>query len=144
MVLPEQNYSSKLKHHFPYHPQERFNKMPKFPRYYPNFDYCSCSPESILGVKYNYGCFLHDRQYRKEVIKRKTRKESDIDLRNYIYRRLRDSNEPFEIRFRRKGVNVLFFKTRLKCFIDLRKKIASPWSKMYYYGVRLFGRGAWQ
>ena len=118
--------------------------MPKFPRYYPNVDYCTSSPESILGVKYNYGCFLHDRHYRKEVINRLSRKDADKLLRDYIYRKLKMSNEPFELRFRRKSINLLFFRTKLKFFINLRKKLAKPWSLIYYYAVRLFGGGAWK
>ena len=52
-------------------------------------NYCTCSPDGFLGIwKWNVCCFHHDRQYRNEVVNRKTRKEADIDLRNCIKRHL--------------------------------------------------------
>lgn len=49
-------------------------------------NYCTFSPEELCGIRYNYGCYLHDRQYRNEVINRKTRKQADKHLRDVIYR----------------------------------------------------------
>ena len=48
-------------------------------------NYCTFSPDSLFGVTFNYGCYLHDRQYRDEVVNRKTRKQSDLDLRDFIF-----------------------------------------------------------
>ena len=48
-------------------------------------NYCSFSPEQIGGVRFNYACYLHDRQYRNEVKIRKTRKQADEELRDRIY-----------------------------------------------------------
>ncbi len=47
-------------------------------------NYCTFSPDQLFGVRFNYACYLHDRQYRNEVKVRKTRKESDIVLRDII------------------------------------------------------------
>lgn len=47
-------------------------------------NYCTISPEKVFGVNINYGCYLHDRQYRNEVKKRKTRLEADRELRRSI------------------------------------------------------------
>lgn len=109
-------------------------------KYNPDLDYCSYSPESILGCKYNYGCYLHDRHYRNERKFRFSRKDADILLRDTIYRILKNSNEPFELRLRIKKfkINILFLRTKLKLFIGLRKLLSRPWSRIYYCGVRLF------
>ena len=48
-------------------------------------NYCSYSPDKIFGVNHNYGCYLHDRQYRNEVKHRKTRKQADIQMRDFMY-----------------------------------------------------------
>lgn len=79
-------------------------------------DYCTMSPEGLFGIRFNYSCYLHDRQYRNEVKKRKTRKEADIDLRNHIYS---------------------FYKIKNK------KMIGFFVSRVYYYAVRLFARRAY-
>ena len=81
-----------------------------------NLNYCSYSPESILGVKINYACYLHDRQYRNEVKIRKTRKQADLDLRNRIYGKLTLAN------LRKVGLIV---------------------SRIYYLIVRVLGKKAW-
>jgi len=55
----------------------------KIPKYNPNLDYCSFSPEGMFGCKYNYACYLHDRQYRNEIPKnqkRQSRLVSDFAL----------------------------------------------------------------
>ncbi len=79
-------------------------------------DYCSFSPDRLFGVTFNYGCYLHDRQYRNEVKIRKTRKQADILLRNTIY----------------------------KVYIKKNKKfIGFMISRIYYYAVRLFAKRAY-
>lgn len=110
--------------------------------YCPGCDYCTSSPDSILGCKINYGCYIHDRHYRNERKKRLSRKAADILLRNHIYRTLKTSNDPFELRFRIRKfkINILFLRTKLKSFIYLRKLLARPVSRIYYYAVRLFGK----
>ena len=55
-------------------------------------NYCSFSPESLFGVKFNFACYLHDRQYRNEVKWRKSRLGADLDLKkgimeNYLKKR---------------------------------------------------------
>lgn len=52
--------------------------------YNPRENYCTLSPDTIFGVKINYGCYLHDRQYRNEVKKRMTRLEADRELQRNI------------------------------------------------------------
>ncbi len=54
-------------------------------KYNPNNNYCTFSPDKLFGVNFNEGCYLHDRQYRNEVKKRKTRLQADQDLRDFIY-----------------------------------------------------------
>lgn len=75
-------------------------------------DYCTMSPDGLFGVRFNYSCFLHDRQYRNEVVNRKTRKQADVDLKNHIY-----------------------------SFYKIRNKKIIGWivSRCYYIGVRIFG-----
>lgn len=80
-------------------------------------NYCSYSPDKLFGVNHNYGCYLHDRQYRNEVVNRKTRKQADIQLRDVMYSS---------------------YKTKNKNIVG--------WivSRIYYIGVRLGGRFSWQ
>lgn len=52
--------------------------------YDPKENYCTLSPDKLFGVNINYGCYLHDRQYRNEVKKRKTRLEADRELERTI------------------------------------------------------------
>ncbi len=84
--------------------------------YNKDLDYCTLSPDKLFGVNHNYGCYLHDRQYRNEVKIRKTRKEADIQLRDVMYDAYKNQN----------------------------KKILG-WiiSRKYYMFVRLFGRVTW-
>lgn len=114
-------------------------------KYNPKEDYCSFSPDVILGCTINYGCYLHDRHYRNERKVRFSRKDADILLRDTIYRTLKTSNVTFELRLKIKKfkINLLFFKTNLRFFIGLRKLLASPMSRLYYYSVRLFAKGAY-
>lgn len=85
-------------------------------KYNKNEDYCTMSPDKILGVNHNYGCFLHDRQYRNEVVNRKTRKEADIQLRDVMYR--------------------TYIKNNKRC-------IGWIISRIYYFAVRIFAKRAW-
>lgn len=55
-------------------------------------NYCSFSPDQMFGVRFNYACYLHDRQYRNEVIERKTRKEADVELRREIQNQYKKKN----------------------------------------------------
>lgn len=86
-------------------------------RYNSNENYCSMSPDGLFGVRFNYGCFLHDRQYRNEVKNRKTRKQTDIDFRKNI-----------QAIYKQKGKGFIGF------FV----------SWIYYFGVRIGGRRAWK
>ena len=109
--------------------------------YNKNENFCTMSPDNILGATINYGCYLHDRQYRNEVKFRKTRKQSDQVLKNRIYKDLKKSNQPFEIRIKFtncKKVNVdwLIFTSKKEYLIKFRKKLAYPVSRIYYLGVR--------
>jgi len=81
-----------------------------------NEDYCTLSPEELFGVKFNYSCYLHDRQYRNEVANRKTRLKADQDFRDSIYNK----------------------------FVVADKKFYG-WivSRIYYYAVRLFSERFW-
>ncbi len=89
----------------------------KYPKGYDkNADYCSYSPDNLFGIKLSYGCYCHDRQYRNEVRLRKTRKQADQGLRNFIYNA---------------------FKQKDKRFIGLIV------SNIYYFFVRSFGGKEW-
>ena len=79
-------------------------------------DYCTLSPDKLFGVNHNYGCYLHDRQYRNEVKNRKTRLESDKVLRDVIYKKYINAGK------QRRGYII---------------------SRIYYYLVRLFGAFFW-
>jgi len=79
-------------------------------------NYCTMFPDEIFGVRYNYGCYLHDRHYRDERKIRKTRKEADKLLRDEVY----------------------------KSFVIKDKKfIGWIWSRLMYIGVRLLGKPTW-
>lgn len=80
-----------------------------------NENYCTFSPDRLFGVTFNYGCYLHDRQYRNEVKVRKTRKEADIQLKECIQRE----------------------------FSDNKKIMGFFISWIYYIFVRLFGGVVW-
>lgn len=114
-------------------------------KYNKDLDYCSSSPDVILGCTINYGCYLHDRHYRDERKIRFSRKDADLLLRNIIYKTLKTSNVPFELRLKIKKfkINILFLRTKLKLFIKLRKLLAYPFSRIYYLGVRLFAKRAY-
>lgn len=84
--------------------------------YNKNENYCTMSPDKLFGVNHNYGCYLHDRQYRNEVKIRKTRKEADIQLRDVMY--------------------TVYIKQN-------KKMIGWVVSRIYYTFVRLFGKVTW-
>jgi len=56
-------------------------------------NYCSFFPDEINGVRYNYACYLHDRQYRNEVKVRQTRAEADALLRKGVFEEYKKSNK---------------------------------------------------
>ena len=79
-------------------------------------NYCSYSPDKIFGVKFNYACYLHDRQYRNERVKRFSRKKADRLLRNRIIEIYKHNN------LKKVGYIIAYF---------------------YYIAVRLFGWLVW-
>jgi len=87
------------------------------PEFDEKIDHCTGVAEKLFGVSMKPACYYHDRQYRNEVVNRKTRRQADIDFRNYII-----------ILYKRKNKPVL------------------GWiiSRVRYLGVRLFGGYAWQ
>jgi len=85
--------------------------------YLKELDYCTYAPEGFFGVKFNYHCYLHDRQYRNEVKRRLTRKEADDIFRDRIYKMYIAHG------MQRRGWVI---------------------SRVYWLGVRLFGRFVWQ
>lgn len=84
--------------------------------YDPNANYCSKSPDGLFGVKFNYACYLHDRQYRNEVKLRMDRDEADVRLKENI-----------KLAYELKGKYFLGFVV----------------SWVYYIGVRLTGWRTW-
>lgn len=80
-------------------------------------NYCTFSPDGLFGVRFNYACYVHDRQYRNEVEKRKTRKEADQEFRNLIYKQYRQAS---------------------------KKYLGWIISRIYYIAVRLFGWRSWE
>jgi hypothetical protein len=89
--------------------------------YNPELNYCTASPDSLFGVRFNYSCYLHDRQYRNEVKVRKTRKQTDIDFRDKIFEIFYNNQKPINLGFKIKNpalVNVIspilgFFVSRI-------------------------------
>ena len=58
-------------------------------------NYCSSSPETLFGVRFNYACYLHDRHYRNERKHRLTRLEADRLLRKVIRDYYNKANKKF-------------------------------------------------
>lgn len=81
------------------------------PKYNPDANYCTSSPDSLFGVKFNYSCFVHDRHYRNEAANRKSRKQADISFRKMIFAEFKRKRKPI---------------------------IGWIVSWIYYFGVRLF------
>ena len=81
-----------------------------------NANYCTMFPDSIAGVNYKYGCYLHDRHYRNERKVRLSRKDSDILLRDVVYRKFEEKD---------------------------KKIIGFIVSRLMYVGVRLFAKLSW-
>ena len=80
-------------------------------------NYCTLVPDGLFGVRFNYACYLHDRQYRNEVKNRLNRKGADKQLRNEIYKIYTKKNKKF-----------------IGYFV----------SRIYYLGVRIFGGKSWE
>jgi len=117
-------------------------------------NYCSYSPDSLFGVRFNYACYLHDRQYRNEVKKRKTRTQTDIDFRDKIFDIFYTNTQSlsFGVYFPKKLQNpftrllmkIPKFKVNNKTLI----KVISPFlgffvSRVYFKAVHYFAGGAW-
>jgi len=49
-------------------------------KYKKSLDYCSFSPDQIAKCRFNLACYWHDRQYRDEIVNRRSRLMADIDL----------------------------------------------------------------
>ena len=79
-------------------------------------NYCSFSPEKLFGVSFNYACYLHARQYKNDVVNRKSRIEADRFFRREIYKKYTRVN---------KHLTGLFV----------------AW--LYYIGSRMFGERYW-
>lgn len=88
-------------------------------KYNPNKDYCTKSPEGAFGIKYNYACYLHDRQYRDEVKNRQSRFISDLSLWKNIIK---------------------------ECWKVRKTSIFWSWrvGLLYFIGVRIGGKNAWK
>lgn len=63
--------------------------------YQANLNYCTLFPDKAFGVRYNYHCYLHDRQYRNEVKQRKSRLEADRDLKKGVFLEYKTANKKF-------------------------------------------------
>ena len=50
------------------------------PKYNKKVDYCSCSPDGLLGCRYSKACYWHDRQYRNQIVNRQSRLVADLCL----------------------------------------------------------------
>lgn len=79
-------------------------------------NYCTFSPDELFGVRFNYACYLHDRQYRNEVKIRKTKEQADLDLKNNIIKKYERAGK------RWLGIIVGY---------------------IYYYAVKLFNKKYW-
>ena len=79
-------------------------------------DYCTMSPDVLFGIRISKACYYHDRQYRNEVRKRKSREEADIDIMNNIIKIFKKAN---------------------------KKTLGSFVGFIYYCGVRVFCKRGW-
>lgn len=84
--------------------------------YDPTADYCTLFPDKMLGVNYNYGCYLHDRHYRNERKRRLSRKDADKLLFKQVF--------------------LAYSKRKMYSF-------GLIWASLMYLGVRLFARKAY-
>ena len=89
------------------------------PKFNKKKDYCSKSPDGAFGINWNYACYIHDRQYRNQVIKRQSRFISDLALWKNII---------------------------IECWKVRKSSIFWSWRLgfIYFLGVRIGGKGAWQ
>ena len=104
--------------------------------YNSKLNYCTASPDSLFGVKFNYSCYLHDRQYRNEVKKRKTRRQADKDLYENIYKIFKENTKP---------LNFYFFKIKNPKAIE----VISPFlglliGRIYFRAVSKFAAFTWK
>lgn len=84
--------------------------------YNKELNYCTMSPDELFGVRFNFGCYLHDRHYRNEVKRRLTRKQADSLLKQRIQKSFNIAGKP---------------------------KIGKLVSWVYYIAVRLTARRFW-
>ena len=103
--------------------------------YNPELNYCTASPDSLFGVKFNYSCYLHDRQYRNEVKVRKTRKQTDIDFRDKIFDIFYNHRSPLNLGFKIKN------KTAVKVISPILGFVVS---RIYFKAVHLFAGITWR
>jgi len=89
----------------------------EIPKFNEEEDYCTMVPDKLFGVSLKPACYHHDRQYRNEVVNRKTRKQSDLAFRDHTFKLFKNKNKPI-----------------LGWII----------SRIRYIGVRLFGGKYWQ
>ena len=89
------------------------------PRYNKKKDYCTLSPDKLLGCLFNKACYLHDRQYRNEVVNRQSRLISDLALWKNIIK---------------------------ECYKVRKTSIIWSWRVgfVYFIGVRIGGRKLWR
>ena len=98
-------------------------------------DYCSMSPEGMFGVRFNYACYLHDRQYQNLVKNRKTRAVVDKELGHRISTLYARAYQDFRL-FKFKSSNrflILFRNHVLGRIIGF----------VYSYAVKIFCSTAW-
>lgn len=104
--------------------------------YNPKHNYCTLSPDSLFGVKFNYACYLHDRQYRNEVVARKTRKQADLDFFHKIREIFKSNKKPLDF-----GL----FQVRNPFLIKHLSNIIGFWVGMIYFrAVHRFAWLAWK
>ena len=113
--------------------------------YDPRFDYCTMSPDVVLGVVINYGCYIHDRHYRNERKVRLTRKEADQLMRDIIYAKLIESDATFVLKLSNKKLKIHWeiFRSDLAFWKWVRRKLAYSVSGVYYLAVRWFACRNW-
>jgi len=82
-------------------------------KYKVNKNYCTCWPEGLFGVRYNYACYLHDVDYKEKTL---TRFKADNRFRKNILEEYKGHN-----------------KIIIGFFVSI----------IMFLGVRIFGRKSW-
>jgi len=88
------------------------------PKYKKSTDYCTMSLDEIFRCRYNLACYWHDRQYRNQIVNRRSRFMADLDLW--------------------KGIVIECWKVR-------KSSIFWSWyvGRTYFNAARLFGNGSY-